>query len=68
MDEDALTEGLYKGYLEALGDPYSEYYDAEETAKFNENMSGEFRQFPLFFSRYNIFIPKYPAGHKADSQ
>lgn len=42
VDEDALTEGLYKGYLEALGDPYSEYYDAEETAKFNENMSGEF--------------------------
>ena len=42
MDEDALKEGLYKGYLEALGDPYSEYYDAEETAKFNENMSGEF--------------------------
>lgn len=33
---------MYKGYLEALGDPYSEYYDAEETAKFNENMSGEF--------------------------
>ena len=42
VDEDALKEGLYKGYLEALGDPYSEYYDAEETAKFNENMSGEF--------------------------
>lgn len=42
VDEDVLTEGLYKGYLEALGDPYSEYYDAEETAKFNENMSGEF--------------------------
>lgn len=42
VDEDALKEGLYKGYLEALGDPYSEYYDAEETAKLNENMSGEF--------------------------
>lgn len=42
VDEDALKEGLYKGYLEALGDPYSEYYDAEETEKFNENMSGEF--------------------------
>ena len=42
VDEDALKEGLYKGYLEALGDPYSEYDDAEETAKFNENMSGEF--------------------------
>ena len=42
VDEDALKEGLYKGYLEALGDPYSEYFDSEETAKFYEYMSGEF--------------------------
>lgn len=42
VDENAMKEGLYKGYLEALDDPYSVYYDAEETAKFNENISGEF--------------------------
>ena len=33
VDEEALTEGLYKGYIDALGDPYSEYYTAEETAE-----------------------------------
>ena len=31
VDEEALQEGLYKGYIEALGDPYSAYYDEEET-------------------------------------
>lgn len=51
VDEDALKEGLYKGYLEALGDPYSEYYDAEETAKFNENMSGEFSGIGVIMSQ-----------------
>lgn len=51
VDEAALKEGLYKGYLEALGDPYSEYYDAEETAKFNENMSGEFSGIGVIMSQ-----------------
>lgn len=51
VDEAALKEGLYKGYLEALDDPYSEYYDAEETAKFNENMSGEFSGIGVIMSQ-----------------
>lgn len=42
VDEEALTEGIYKGYLEALDDPYTVYYDEEETKELNENLSGEF--------------------------
>ena len=42
VDQEALTEGLYKGYVEALGDPYSVYYDAEETKTLLERTSGEF--------------------------
>lgn len=42
IEDDELTEGLYKGYVEALGDPYSEYYDEEETRKLTESISGEF--------------------------
>ncbi len=41
-EEDALGEGIYKGYLEALDDQYSKYYDAEETSQLNENISGQF--------------------------
>lgn len=30
VDDDALTEGLYRGMVAALEDPYSEYYSEEE--------------------------------------
>ena len=42
VDDSELTEGLYKGYMEALGDPYSEYYDEKETKELTESISGEF--------------------------
>ena len=42
VDEDALVEGIYSGYAAALGDPYTEYYDEEETAALMESTSGEF--------------------------
>ena len=41
IDSGALTEGLYSGYTEALGDPYTEYYDEEETQALFESTSGE---------------------------
>lgn len=42
VDEETLTEGLYRGYADSLGDPYSAYYDAEETAELEESISGEY--------------------------
>ena len=30
VDEEALAEGIYKGYMEGLDDPYSVYYTAQE--------------------------------------
>lgn len=42
VDKDALSEGVYKGYIEGLEDPYSAYYDEEETEQMNESLSGEF--------------------------
>ncbi len=41
-DAEDLTEGVYKGYIEGLRDPYSAYYDEEETARMTESLSGEF--------------------------
>ena len=31
VDEEALEEGIYKGYIQGLEDPYSVYYNEEET-------------------------------------
>ena len=42
VDEKALEDGIYKGYVEALGDPYSVYYDEEETKALMESTSGEY--------------------------
>lgn len=41
-DSEALREGLYKGYIGGLGDPYSVYYDEEETKDMMESSSGEY--------------------------
>ena len=42
IDKDALIDGIYSGYAGALGDPYTEYYDEEETKALFETTSGEF--------------------------
>lgn len=42
IDEDTLIDGIYSGYAEALGDPYTEYYDEKETEALYESTSGEF--------------------------
>lgn len=42
IDYAALEEGVYQGYMDALGDPYSVYYTAEETTDILESSSGEY--------------------------
>ncbi len=42
VDKDDLQEGMYKGMLEALGDPYSVYYTEEEFAEMMEDTAGTF--------------------------
>lgn len=42
IDEDALIDGIYSGYASELGDPYTVYYDEEETKALMETTSGEF--------------------------
>lgn len=42
IDEDVLIDGIYSGYASALGDPYTVYYDKEETKALMETTSGEF--------------------------
>ena len=39
-ENDELQDGIYKGMLQALGDPYSEYYSAEELNDLMEQTEG----------------------------
>ena len=42
IDDSALTEGMYEGYVRALGDPYSVYYTEEEAEELMQGISGEY--------------------------
>jgi carboxyl-terminal processing protease len=40
VDEETLVEGIYKGYVAGLGDPYSTYYTQKEYDALMESSSG----------------------------
>ena len=42
VDEDQMIEGAIKGFVEGLGDPYTEYLPKEEMAEFTEETSGQY--------------------------
>lgn len=42
IDEEKLKEGAIKGYIEGLGDPYTEYYTKEEMKSLTEDLEGEY--------------------------
>lgn len=42
VDEDALEQGIYEGYVSGLDDPYSVYYDEEDTKDLMETTEGEY--------------------------
>lgn len=51
IGEEELKEGIYSGYIGALGDPYSVYYDEEETKELYESTSGEYSGIGVVFSQ-----------------
>lgn len=42
VEDKQMTEGLYSGLLDALGDPYSVYYTEEDYSAFQESVSGTY--------------------------
>ncbi|MDO5414605.1 MAG: S41 family peptidase [Bacillota bacterium] len=50
-DMDVLMEGAYKGFVEALGDPYSSYMTAEEYANWMTNIEGEYSGIGVTFTQ-----------------
>lgn len=41
MNEDEMLDGLYRGYIKSLDDPYAEYYSPEDMRIFESDISGE---------------------------
>ena len=42
IDREELENGIYRGMVESLGDPYSAYYSAEELKEMTESIQGIF--------------------------
>ena len=40
VDKETLTDGIYRGMMDAIGDPYSTYYSVEELADLMEQTEG----------------------------
>lgn len=51
VTEEMLEEGIYTGYINALGDPYSVYYDEEATKELYESTLGEYSGIGVVFSQ-----------------
>lgn len=49
--KEQIQEGMYKGMLEALGDPYSVYYNEDEFAQMMEDGSGTFEGIGAYLSQ-----------------
>lgn len=49
-DRDELIEGMYKGYVQGLGDPYSAYMDAEEYGSWQATATGDYSGIGVTFS------------------
>lgn len=43
VSKDQLMEGALKGMVDSIGDPYSEYLNAQESADMNETVEGSFQ-------------------------
>lgn len=43
VEAESLRDGIYKGYVDGLNDPYSVYYNEEETKALNETTQGEYQ-------------------------
>lgn len=49
-DENDMAEGAYKGYIDGLGDPYSQYMDADEYSSFLASATGSYEGVGITFS------------------
>ena len=63
VDENKLTEGAIKGYLEGLGDEYTEYFTKEEMEDFKADTEGEYVGIGIYMyldTEENNIVVLYP--------
>ena len=51
VNEDKIKESAIKGYIEGLGDKYSEYYTKEEMDEVKQSTSGSFEGIGIYFAQ-----------------
>ena len=51
VTDEQLEEGIYRGILESLDDPYSVYYTPDEVEKLNETISGTYTGIGAYVSK-----------------
>ena len=70
IDEDTLEDGAYDGYVKALGDPYTVYYNEQQTNELMESISGEYTGIGAALAQNNsttvITITRVYEGQPAD--
>ena len=70
VDEEALKEGIYAGYVSGVDDPYTVYYTKEQTDELFESVSGEYSGIGAAMTQnYNtklITVSKVYEGQPAD--
>ena len=42
LDKDAMLENMYRGFLDAVGDPYTQYFDRQALEAFRQRTEGDF--------------------------
>lgn len=63
IEEDKLVEGAIKGYIEALGDEYTEYFTKEEMEDFKADTEGEYVGVGIYMlqnTNDNTIVVLYP--------
>lgn len=63
IDESKLVEGAIKGYIEALGDKYTEYFTIEEMEEFKTDTEGEYVGIGIYMfqnTEDNTIVVLYP--------
>lgn len=56
LSEKDLISGMIKGFTDALGDKHSEYFNLEETKKFNEVLSGDFEGIGAVIEKNDFWV------------
>lgn len=52
INDEEMIEGAIKGYVDALGDPYTTYYTKEEMTKIMEETNGNFVGIGIYMTEY----------------